>query len=174
MRYHNITNNDMKNGDGLRVVLWLAGCPHHCLGCHNPVTHDPNGGLLFQTKDMIELIDDLEKPWISGLTLSGGDPLAPYNAEGVLDLINQVRTLCPTKTIWVYTGYVFEDLLRMNPIYTSILKSIDILVDGKFIADKKDTSLEYRGSSNQRVINMKSYFKRSKDYIIYDRRDKDS
>ena len=104
MRYHNITTDDMKNGDGLRVVLWLAGCSHCCEGCQNPVTWDPNGGLPFDQTAKEELFAELDKDYISGITFSGGDPLHPSNHRQVRQLAMEIREKYPDKTVWLYTG----------------------------------------------------------------------
>ena len=110
MRYHNITKDDMLNGDGLRVVLWVAGCSHCCDGCQNPVTWDPNGGLLFDEKAEAELFEELEKSYIDGVTLSAGDPLFSQNRYGVTLLAEKVKNKFPNKTIWLYTGEVWENI----------------------------------------------------------------
>lgn len=156
-KYHNITKDDMLNGDGLRVVLWMSGCEHHCKGCHNPITWDPEDGLEFTEETKKELFDELDKDYIAGITFSGGDPLATYNVKFTKKLICDIRDKYPKKTIWVYTGYTLEELLKKeDPAYTDILFLIDVLVDGKFIEDKKDNKLLWKGSSNQRVIDMPS------------------
>lgn len=114
MNYHNITKDDMKNGDGLRVVLWLAGCEHHCPGCQNPITWDPDDGLEFDDTAKKEIFDQLDKDYISGITFSGGDPLHPANVNGVLELIEEIKQKYPDKTIWLYTGYTWEQLFDSN------------------------------------------------------------
>lgn len=155
----------MLNGDGLRVVLWLSGCSHNCYKCQNPQTHDPNSGILFDEKAEEELFSKLGKDYISGLTLTGGDPLHENNLDVVLNLVNRFRLLLPEKTIWLYTGYNCYQLIL--PYYTNrpmteeeckrweILNNIDVLVDGKYIDKLRDVSLQWRGSSNQRVIDVK-------------------
>ena len=110
MRYHNITKDDMLNGDGLRVVLWVAGCSHGCPECQNPVTWDPNGGLPFTEKEKHELFDELEKPYIAGITFSGGDPLHEVNEVEITELAKEIRDRFPHKTIWLYTGYEWSAL----------------------------------------------------------------
>lgn len=150
MRYHNITTDDMRNGDGLRTVLWVAGCAHHCPGCHNPITWDADGGLAFDEAAKAELFEKLEKPYISGVTFSGGDPLHPKNRDEVEKLTKEIRDRLPQKTIWVYTGYTFEEIRDLQ-----WLNLIDVLVDGRYEADKRDIKLHWKGSSNQRVIDMK-------------------
>lgn len=150
MNYHNITKDDMLNGDGLRVVLWVSGCSHGCIGCHNRITWDPDGGLLFDDAAKEELFYELEKDYISGLTLSGGDPLFPGNRESIASLVKEVKEKYPDKTIWLYTGYTWEDISTLP-----LLQYVDILVDGKFVESLKDAKLHWRGSSNQRVIDVK-------------------
>lgn len=149
MRYHNITKDDMLNGDGLRVVLWLAGCDHCCRECHNPVTWDPEGGLYFDRAAKEELFACLGKSYISGLTFSGGDPLHPANAFGVRELAGQVREKFPDKTIWLYTGSVWEDICQLP-----VMRYVDVCVDGEFHIEEKDQKLLWKGSKNQRVIDV--------------------
>lgn len=149
MRYHNITKDDMLNGDGLRVVLWVAGCSHCCKECHNPVTWDPDGGLPFTEQAKQEIFNQLEKEYIAGITFSGGDPLHSANRGDVRSLMTEIREKYPDKTIWLYTGDVWENL--MNDV---IMKYVDVLVDGEFVVELKDTKLRWRGSSNQRVIDV--------------------
>lgn len=149
MRYHNITKDDMLNGDGLRVVLWVSGCSHCCKECHNPITWDPNGGLPFDRKAKEEIFTELEKNYISGLTLSGGDPLFPGNRRDVEELVKEVRSRFPKKTIWLYTGGTWEREKRHE-----LVKYLDVMVDGEYERDKRDTQLRWRGSANQRVIDV--------------------
>ena len=149
MRYHNITKDDMLNGDGLRVVLWVAGCSHCCKGCHNPVTWDPNGGLYFDESAKAELFEELKKDYVSGITFSGGDPLHIANVNDVTELSKEIRETFPEKTIWLYTGSTWEEVRRME-----IVRYLDVLVDGEFVFAKKDPLLCWKGSSNQRVIDV--------------------
>ena len=149
MQYHNITKDDMLNGDGLRVVLWVAGCGHACPGCHNPVTWDENGGLPFDEAAKQELFDELSKDYVAGVTFSGGDPLYPANREQIGALAQEIRARFPDKTIWLYTGYRFEQITDLP-----FLAAIDVVVDGPFIEAQKDTQLHWRGSANQRVIDV--------------------
>lgn len=149
MKYHDITHDDMKNGDGLRVVLWVSGCSHNCKNCHNPITHDPNSGLDFDDKAKVEIFDQLGKDYISGLTLSGGDPLYPDNRETVTALIKEVKEKFPQKNIWLYTGYTWEEIKDLP-----LIPYIDILVDGKYIENKSDRNIKWRGSKNQKVIDV--------------------
>ena len=160
MRYHNITKDDMLNGDGLRVVLWVAGCDHCCKECHNPVTWDPNGGLFFDEKAKAEIFEELEKDYISGITFSGGDPLHSANAYEVMMLAKEIKEKFPSKTIWLYTGYEWKDIKNMDIVnYLDVLdlpflKNVDVLVDGPFVEAEKDVTLHWKGSANQMVINV--------------------
>lgn len=155
MRYHDITKNDMKNGDGLRVVLWVAGCEHHCPGCHNPVTWDPEDGLLFDEAAKQEIFAELEKPYCSGITFSGGDPLHPSNSTEIWSLADEIRKKFPGKTIWLYTGYTWEYIMHHMPVTAgTLLFDIDVMVDGPFKLEKRDSKLMWKGSSNQRVIDV--------------------
>lgn len=167
MRYHDITTNDMKNGDGLRTVLWVAGCSHHCKGCHNPITWDADGGIEFDEKAEEELFSKLSQEHISGITFSGGDPLFVPNRQEILRLIKKVRKEFPNKTIWLYTGFKYETLLYLiadDPV-VSILENIDVLVDGVFIEELKDVNYHWAGSTNQRVINIKESLKEGRIII---------
>lgn len=149
MRYHNITKDDMLNGDGLRVVLWVAGCSHHCKGCQNPITWDPQGGIPFEDKEKQEIFEQLEKPYIEGITFSGGDPLYEGNVEMVTALAKEIKEKYPNKNIWLYTGYVWEEIKEME-----IIPYLDVIVDGKFDLERRDVSLRWKGSPNQRVIDV--------------------
>ena len=149
MRYHNITSDDMLNGDGLRVVLWLAGCNHCCRGCQNPLTWDPDGGLLFDQAARNEIFAELDKDYISGITFSGGDPLHPANRLDVRGLMAEIKEKYPEKTIWLYTGDSWEDILNYP-----LMRYIDVLVDGEFHEEEKDVKLLWKGSANQRVIDV--------------------
>ena len=149
MRYHNITKDDMRNGDGLRVVLWVAGCNHCCKECHNPVTWDPNGGLLFDEAARQEIFEQLDKDYISGITFSGGDPLHPANRGDVRALIAEIKEKYPDKTIWLYTGDSWENIMHYP-----LMKYVDVLVDGEFHIEERDVKLMWKGSKNQRVIDV--------------------
>ncbi len=150
MKYHNITKDDMLNGDGLRVVLWVSGCEHHCDECQNPVTWDINCGLLFDEEAKNELFTELERDYISGVTLSGGDPLHPQNRGDIERLIVEIRRKFPNKTIWLYTGYEWDDIKKL-----SFIDKIDVIVDGKYRRDLRDVNLPWRGSTNQKVIDVR-------------------
>lgn len=149
MLYHNITKDDMLNGDGLRVVLWVSGCSHKCPGCHNPITWDPECGVMFDEDAKKEIFDELEKSYISGITFSGGDPLYETNVPEVTTFAKEIKEKFPEKTIWLYTGALWEDICEME-----IISYVDVLVDGEFEIDKKDNQLHWKGSANQRVINV--------------------
>ena len=151
MNYHNVKTCDLLNGEGARVVLWVAGCPHSCKGCFNRQTWDKNSGIPFTSDVVDEILQALSEPFCNGLTLSGGDPLATYNYETVLDLCKLVKNQFPTKTIWIYTGYVLDEV---KVKYPEILNYIDVLGDGPYIEKLRDKKLQYRGSSNQNIIRL--------------------
>lgn len=149
MRYHDITKDDMLNGDGLRVVLWVAGCGHHCKGCQNPITWDPNGGIPFDEAAKRELFEQIEKDYISGVTFSGGDPMYTTNEPEITALAKEIKEKYPDKNIWLYTGYRWEEICSHE-----IIDYIDVIVDGRFILEQRDVTLPWRGSPNQRVIDV--------------------
>ena len=152
MRYHNITTDDMLNGDGLRTVLWVAGCTHQCKGCHNPITWDINGGIPFDEAAENELFEKLAPDYISGVTFSGGDPLHPENRSEIIRLCRKFHKAFPDKNIWLYTGYTFEEVQKDM---SEILPLIDVMVDGEFVEAECDPKLHWKGSANQRVIDVK-------------------
>ena len=161
MNYHNITKDDMLNGDGLRVVLWVAGCTHHCKNCQNPITWDVAGGLPFDTAAEDELFEALDKPYISGITFSGGDPLHFLNRDEVFRLVKKCREMFPQKTIWIYTGYLWDDVKDCKG-----LELADVLVDGEFEEKLKDNNLHWVGSSNQKIIDIKQSLKTG-EIVLY-------
>lgn len=161
MNYHNITKEDMLNGDGLRVVLWVSGCSHHCKNCQNPITWDKNGGLPFDKEAEEELFQALGKKYITGITFSGGDPLFPDNRSEIFRLIKKCRELMPEKSIWLYTGYKWEDIKNIEDI-----KFVDVVAEGEFIEKLKDNNIHWVGSSNQRVIDVKKTFS-SDEIVLY-------
>ena len=150
MKYHNITKEDMLNGDGLRVVLWVSGCDHGCPGCQNPLTWDPEDGLEFDGSAKTEIYEQLDKSYISGVTITGGDPLYLGNRVTVAELIREIKGKYPSKTIWLYTGYCWEDIESLPYI-----ADVDVVVDGKFVLSEQDNTLYWKGSRNQRVIDVK-------------------
>ena len=179
MRYHNITTADMMNGEGLRVVLWLSGCSHHCYNCQNPQTWDINSGIPFDESAKEELFRELGKDYISGLTLSGGDPLHEANLDGVLDLVNEIRLQFPNKSIWLYSGYTWNQV--MCPVITDdfnpsrdeliqkrkeIVKQCNIFVDGRYIDSQRNPSKKWAGSDNQRVVDIRKSLEQNK-VILY-------
>ena len=153
MNYHNITKDDMLNGDGLRVVLWVSGCSHGCKGCHNQVTWDPEDGLPFDEDAKQEIFEELKKSYISGITLSGGDPLFPGNRSTIGELITEIKNKFPEKTVWLHTGFTWEEVMEMD---LPFLPLVDILVDGRFVESLQDNKLHWKGSSNQRVIDVQA------------------
>lgn len=160
MNYHNITYPDQNNGDGLRVVLWLSGCSHHCKGCQNPQTWDKNSGIEFDEKAKQEIFEQLKQKYISGITFSGGDPLHENNIDELYQLILDIKGTFPEKTLWLYTGYTWEELFdftnnsRKNVMRRNIIYLCNVVVDGKYIQQLRDVSLHWCGSSNQRVIDV--------------------
>ena len=161
MRYHNITKDDMLNGDGLRVVLWVAGCSHCCKGCQNPITWDPNGGIPFDDAAKQEIFEQLDKSYISGITFSGGDPLHPSNRLDVRNLMAEIKEKYPDKTIWLYTGSLWEEIQQYE-----IIHYLDVCVDGEFQVDKKEVRLKWKGSSNQRVIDVQASLRENR-VVLY-------
>ena len=146
MKYHNIEKDSMLNGDGLRVVLWVSGCNHYCLNCQNQITWDPNYGLDFTTDEIGEIVKELSKPHVSGLTLSGGDPLYPGNREEIRLLCQYIKKTIPDKTIWLYTGYLFEKVKDLP-----VMEFVDVVVDGPFVQELADVKYHWAGSRNQKV-----------------------
>ncbi len=161
MRYHNITKDDMLNGDGLRVVLWVAGCEHHCPNCQNPITWDINGGIEFDDAAKREVFEELERDYISGITLSGGDPLHTRNRKEVGELIEEISGKFPDKTIWMYSGYEWQDVKELP-----FMEKVDVFVDGEFVEKLKDNRIPWRGSSNQKVIDVKKSLELGKIVLV--------
>ena len=160
MNYEKIDKCSVSNGLGVRTVLWISGCNIHCKNCHNQSTWDFNSGIPFTDDTMQEILYDLSKPYIKGLTLSGGHPLDPHNAPEVLKIVKRVKMVFPNKDIWIYTGYVWEDIIK-DDILKEILKRTDVLVDGAYIDELRDISLPFRGSSNQRIIDVQESLKQN-------------
>lgn len=151
MKYHDISHDNMLNGDGLRVVLWVSGCEHHCKGCQNPVTWNPDDGLEMTVVELAEIADQLSKDYISGITFSGGDPLHPRNREPIYRIAQWVKKVFPAKTIWCYTGYLFEEIKELPA-----MQYIDVLVDGEFVQELADSRYKWAGSVNQRIWRKKN------------------
>lgn len=177
MNYHDITHEDMNNGLGLRVVLWVSGCEIHCKNCQNPQTWNKNNGILFDEEAKEEIFTALSKDYISGLTLSGGHPLEDYNVETIYQFLKEVKEKFPQKNIWLYTGYVWEyifpevvtDNFDVNRVYRQeIIRMCDVVVDGPYIEEQKDITLKWRGSRNQRVIEVqKTLSKQDKEIVLF-------
>ena len=161
MKYSEIKYFDIANGPGIRTSLFVSGCTHHCKGCFNEMTWDFNAGLEYTTEVEGEIISSLSPSFIAGLTLLGGEPMEVRNQEGIVGLVKKIKNEMPDKTIWLFSGYTFEELLdkdnkRCHGEYTmDILENTDVLVDGKFVLELKNQGLKFRGSSNQRIIDMK-------------------
>lgn len=149
MRYQGIIKASLVDGIGWRTVLFVSGCEHHCPGCHNQQTWDRNSGEFFGPGALRVLLKALDRPEIDGLTISGGDPLMPYNREGVEALLAIIKQIYPDKTIWIYTGYEWDQVKDL-----SLMQYVDVLVDGKFLLEKRDTTIAFRGSPNQRIIDV--------------------
>lgn len=157
MNYANIKNCDIANGPGVRVTLFVSGCSHHCEGCFNEETWDFQYGKPFTEETVDRILEMLAPDYIEGLTLLGGEPLEPANRQALLPLVRAVKEKYPGKNIWCYTGYLFErDVLgtfrTQWPEMEELLSCLDVIVDGEFILAQKDISLQFRGSSNQRII----------------------
>lgn len=165
MFYHNITNEDMLNGEGVRVVLWVSGCEHACKGCQNPQTWSKTSGVEFDEEAKRELFEKLGNKYTDGITFSGGDPLAHYNREFITDLAKTIKSTMPNKTIWVYSGYRYEDVKDLE-----IMEYVDVLVDGKFDLENRQRNprVQWRGDDSQRIIDVQSSLKEGK---IVERKD---
>ena len=151
MNYHNILHDDMLNGDGLRVVLFVSGCAHNCPQCQNPQTHPVMSGIPFDQDAMEEIRNELSKDYIAGITFSGGDPMHPSNRETVASIIWSLSDILKTtgKTVWIYTGYRWEDIKNERAV-----RLADVLVDGEFDPSLLDVNYPWAGSTNQRVIDV--------------------
>lgn len=168
MYYGNIKTFDISNGPGLRVSLYVSGCNHHCKGCFNPETWNFKYGKVFDEETMNKIIQSSKPDQIKGLTILGGEPLDPKNQEQVLKVIKEYKKHFKNKTIWMFSGYVLEDIKKWFdelPYTKEIIENLDVLVDGKFVEELKDPELGFRGSSNQRIIDIKNTLKENK--IIY-------
>lgn len=167
MNYMMIRTDDMLNGEGLRVVLFCTSCDHYCKNCHNPETWQASNGKPFDENAKLQIFNELEKDYISGLTISGGDPLNINNLNDIYNLCKEVKEKYPDKTIWLYTGYEWYDIFyRPGYLYPQvvdenrykrqeIISLCDVLVDGKFIEELADVKYPWAGSTNQKVINVK-------------------
>ena len=168
MHYGTIKFNDIANGEGVRVSLFVSGCSNHCKECFNPETWNFEYGKPFTAETEKIILDALKSDFVNGLTLLGGEPFEPRNQKELLPLVKKVRTMYPNKTIWAYSGFRLEDELLKEGCYANcehtleILKNIDILVDGRFDRDLRDIRLNFRGSSNQRIILVQESLKAGK------------
>jgi len=150
MNYIKISRYDIANGKGIRTVLWVSGCNHMCKNCHNKMTWDSKAGKPI-TQEVIDILrEDLSKPYIDGITFSGGDPLFPDNRSDTTRIIKSLKEEFPNKSIWLYTGYTYEDIQDLE-----VIKYIDVLVDGEYQEENRNISLPFCGSDNQRVIDVK-------------------
>ena len=168
----------MNNGNGLRVVLWLSGCSHHCYNCQNPQTWNPNSGIPFDDSAKQEIFNELSKDYISGITFSGGDPLHENNLDEVLSLVQETRISFSEKTIWLYTGYKLSEIVKREQYEKvteipdvwskrwDIIKLCDVLVDGEYIDEQKDLTLKWRGSKNQNCIDVQQSLAQNK-LVLY-------
>ena len=159
MNYATIKNCDIANGPGVRVSLFVSGCTHRCKGCFNAVAWDFDYGQPFTLQTIDEILAMLSPNYVKGITILGGEPFEPENQPAILDLLRQIKKQFPKKSIWAFSGYLFDkDILsgRLGPwnITKEYLSYLDVLVDGPFVEEKKDLSLRFRGSSNQRIIDV--------------------
>ena len=172
MRYAQIRELDISNGEGIGVAMFVQGCRFACKNCFNPDTWDFNGGKEWTQETEDKLIELASRPYIKRLSILGGEPLADENLDGVLHLVNRFRLLCPNKSIWVYSGYTFDGVmfpLMINKIPTEeeekriqIIKQCTVMVDGKYIDSQRNPSKKWAGSDNQRVINVPESLKQGK------------
>lgn len=160
MNYAEIKNVDIANGPGVRISLFVSGCPHHCKGCFNEVTWDFTYGKPYTQETINHILELLKPDYIKGITFLGGEPMAPSNQESVLNTMRQIKEHYTNKDIWLYTGYLLDTdimgkMVDTLPHTSEILSYIDVLVDGPFIEEQKNLNLQFKGSENQRIINMK-------------------
>ena len=164
MHYNKIRKMDISNGPGVRVSIFLQGCSFNCKNCFNPETHDFNKGEEFTYDTINKLLELSDKEYINGLSILGGEPLHEFNILGTIKLAKAFKEKFPDKTIWVWTGFLFENVINKD-----IFKYIDVLVDGQFEEEHKDIRLKYCGSTNQRVIDIQQSLKNNK-IILYEKR----
>ena len=169
MNFASIKNCDIANGIGVRISLFVSGCTHHCKNCFNQEAWDFNYGEKFTSKQEEYIIELLKPDYILGLSLLGGEPMEPQNVKGLLPFITKMKEIYPNKTIWCYSGYTFEQLLDRNDEDTNkLLSYFDVLVDGKFVEELKDISLRFRGSSNQRLIDVQKTLANNNQIILWE------
>lgn len=167
MYYSNIKDCDIANGEGIRVSLFVSGCTNHCKNCFQPQTWDFNYGELFTEEVENKIFDMVNHNYVWGITILGGEPMEPKNQQEVMNFIDHFKQRFPDKTVWLYSGFTFERLLNFEEychteITESLLRKIDVLVDGLFMEDLKNLSLKFRGSSNQRIIDVQKTFENKK------------
>lgn len=172
MNYATIKKCDVANGPGVRVSIFVSGCNHHCKGCFNSEAWDFNYGNEFTDKEENEVMDALKPDYIKGLSLLGGEPLELKNQEGLLPVVKKAKELYPDKPIWCYTGFLFDKqvlngMAKTNKTTNELLKYIDYVVDGKFEEENKNPSLKFRGSSNQRIIDVQETLKQN-EVVLWD------
>jgi len=173
MHYGQIKNCDIANGEGVRITLFVSGCRNRCKGCFQPETWDFSYGSPFTNETENKIIKMLEPSYIKGLTLLGGEPFEPENQRDLFRFIKKVKETYPNKNIWAFSGYTIEELLKEGShprceVTDEILSKIDVLVDGRFIESQKDITLKFRGSKNQRVLNVPESLKQDKAVLLYD------
>lgn len=167
MHYGNIKYYDIANGEGVRTSLFVSGCTHHCKNCFNPETWDFQYGNEFTPEVEEKIMQSLENDFIAGLTLLGGEPMEPANQKALLPFLKRVRERFPRKNIWCYTGYLFDKELLSDsrarcPWTDELLQQIDIIVDGEFKNELKDITLRFKGSANQRIIDVQQSLRQGK------------
>lgn len=172
MNYGEIKKTDIANGEGVRVSLFVSGCTHHCEGCFNPETWNFSYGKEFTSETEKELLQALSPDFINGLTLLGGEPFEPQNQRALVPFLRKVKEQYPHKNIWCYTGYLFdEELLKDSrarcEVTDEMLGMIDVLVDGEFKQELKNITLRFRGSENQRIIDIKKSLEAGKVVFYY-------
>lgn len=175
MNYATIKKCDVANGPGVRVSLFVSGCSHHCKGCFNQEAWDYNYGNQFTEKEEQEVMEALKPEYIKGLSLLGGEPLDLKNQEGLLPIVKKAKELYPEKPIWCYTGYLFDkqvmgEMSKTNETTNELLKYIDYVVDGQFVETLKNPTLKFRGSSNQRIIDVQKTLEK-KEITLWDKMD---
>ena len=158
MRYNKIRKMDISNGPGVRVSIFMQGCNFNCKNCFNPETHDFSGGKEFTDETINRVLELCENKNVEGLSILGGEPMNPQNIEGTTKLAKAFKEKFPEKNVWAWSGYTFENYLKDKPV----VKYLDVVVDGQFVEEEKNPTLEWKGSSNQRVIDVQKSLKENK------------
>ena len=172
MNYCELKLNDVANGPGVRVSLFVSGCTHHCKGCFNQESWDFNAGKEFTDETMQIILEAMKPDYVKGLTLLGGEPFERVNQQGLLPLLRKMKELYPEKDVWCFTGYLFDkDIMeRMCKEWEEtpeLISMIDVLVDGEFILDQRNLMLKFKGSENQRTIDVKESLKENKVILLF-------